>query len=556
MAFKNFSYLLSMFLIFVSLCIANAVPPETICNSIVNPTYCKTVIGNQNGNIYDYGRISIQKSLSQSHKFINLLDSYLQGSSSLTQSTIHALEDCRFLASLSFEYLSNTYATTNTYSNVLPTSQAEDFETFLSAVLTNQQTCLDGLDTIVSSDHRVKNDLSLSLSNEKKLNSVTLALFLKGWMPEKKIRTSWPQSGKHLNFKNGRLPLKMSNKAHAIYDSARRHGRKLVQTQTDENSVVVSDIVVVSQDGSGNFSTINEAIAAAPNNTVASDGYFLIFITEGVYQEYVSIDKKKKYLMLVGEGINKTVITGNHNVVDGFTTFNSATFAVVGQGFVGVNITFRNTAGPGKHQAVAMRSGADMSTFYRCSFEGYQDTLYTHSLRQFYRECDIYGTVDFIFGNAAVVLQNCNIYPRLPLNGQFNTITAQGRTDPNQNTGTSIQNATIKAADDLAPNVGTVETYLGRPWKNYSRTVVMQSSMDSFINPSGWHIWDGDFALSTLYYAEYDNRGGGSSTANRVTWSGYHVIDASDAANFTVSNFVSGDDWIPQTGVPYLTGLI
>jgi pectinesterase len=228
---------------------------------------------------------------------------------------------------------------------------------------------------------------------------------------------------------------------------------------------------------------------------------------------------------------------------------------VVAQGFVAVNITFRNTAGPAKHQAVAMRSGADMSTFYSCSFEGYQDTLYTHSLRQFYRECDIYGTVDFIFGNAAVVLQNCNIYPRLPLSGQFNSITAQGRTDPNQNTGTSIQNATIKAADDLAPKVGTVQTYLGRPWKEYSRTIFMQSSMDSFINPAGWHEWDGNFALSTLYYAEYNNRGAGSNTANRVTWPGYHIIGATDAANFTVSNFLSGDIWIPQTGVPYLSGL-
>jgi pectinesterase len=230
--------------------------------------------------------------------------------------------------------------------------------------------------------------------------------------------------------------------------------------------------------------------------------------------------------------------------------------AVVAQGFVAVNITFRNTAGPGKHQAVAMRSGADMSTFYSCSFEGYQDTLYTHSLRQFYRECDIYGTVDFIFGNAAVVLQNCNIYPRLPLSGQFNSITAQGRTDPNQNTGTSIQNATIKAADDLAPKIGTVQTYLGRPWKEYSRTIFMQSFMDSFINPAGWHEWDGNFALSTLYYAEYNNRGAGSNTANRVTWPGYHVIGANDAAaNFTVANFLNGDSWIPQTGVPYLSGL-
>ena len=151
-----------------------------------------------------------------------------------------------------------------------------------------------------------------------------------------------------------------------------------------------------------------------------------------------------------------------------------------------MNLTFRNTAGAINHQAVALRSGADLSAFYNCSFEGYQDTLYAHSLRQFYRNCDIYGTVDFIFGNAAVVLQDCNIYPRLPLNGQFNAITAQGRTDVNQNTGTSIHNCSISAASDLATSNGTTKTYLGRPWKQYSRTVYMQSFMDSLIDPAGW----------------------------------------------------------------------
>ncbi|CAJ1969777.1 unnamed protein product [Sphenostylis stenocarpa] len=530
------------------------IPPETICGSTVDPTYCKTVLANQNGNIFDYGRISFQKSLVQARKFFYLVDSYLQGSSYLSQYTIGALEDCRYLAEQNFEYLSNIYATASQASGVLPISQAEDFETYLSAVLTNQQTCLEGLQS-TTSDARVKDDVLPSLSDDTKLHSVTLALFVKGWVPEKKIMTSWPQNGRNLNFKNGRLPLTMSDRARAIYDSASHHGRKLLQTDKSDESVVVSNIVVVSQDGTGDFTTINDAIAAAPDNSSADNGYFLVLITEGVYQEYVSIDKNKKYLMLVGYGINRTIITGNHSVGDNFTTFNSATVAVVAQGFVAVNITFRNTAGPSKGQAVAVRSGADMSTFYSCSFEGYQDTLYTHSLRQFYRECDIYGTVDYIFGNAAVVLQNCNIYSRLPLSGQFNTITAQGRTDPNQNTGTSIQNATIKAADDLAPNVGTVQTYLGRPWKQYSRTVIMQSFMDSLIDPAGWHEWSGDFALSTLYYAEYDNTGPASNTTNRVTWPGYHVISATDATNFTVSNFLYGDNWIPQTGVPYLSGL-
>nr|XP_033517242.1 probable pectinesterase/pectinesterase inhibitor 20 isoform X2 [Nicotiana tomentosiformis] len=351
--------------------------------------------------------------------------------------------------------------------------------------------------------------------------SVSLALFKYGWLP----------------------------------NSPARGGRKLLQ-MSGISSVNVTQMVVVNPDGSGNFTTINDAIAAAPNNTKAGNGYYMIYVVAGVYQEYVSIASNKKYLMMVGDGINKTIITGNHSVVDGWTTFNSATFAVVGQGFLAMNITFQNTAGAIKHQAVAVRNGADLSTFYNCSFEGYQDTLYTHSMRQFYRECDIYGTVDFIFGNAAVVFQNCNIYPRLPLQGQFNPITAQGRTDINQNTGTSIHNCTIKAAPDLASSNGTTQTYLGRPWKEYSRTVYMQSFMDSLINPAGWAAWSGDFALSTLYYAEYNNTGPGSNTSSRVTWPGYHVINSTDAISFTVSNFIAGNFWLPATGVPYTGDLL
>lgn len=169
-----------------------------------------------------------------------------------------------------------------------------------------------------------------------------------------------------------------------------------------------------------------------------------------------------------------------------------------------MNITFRNTAGPIKQQAVAVRNGADMSAFYSCSFEGYQDTLYTHSLRQFYRDCQIYGTIDFIFGNAAVVFQNCKISSRLPLVGQFNTITAQGRSDPNQNTGISIQNCSIKAAKDLATANVTVETYLGRPWKEYSTTIFMQSYIASLIDPAGWapclFRWASSFKISLRNY--------------------------------------------------------
>ncbi|KAI4349683.1 hypothetical protein L6164_010243 [Bauhinia variegata] len=530
----------------------------TVCQSTPDPSYCKSVLPSQNGNVYDYGRISVKKSLSQAQKFLNLVDKYLGKRSALSVTAVRALEDCRTLGELSYDFLSSSFQTVNKTTTFLPSFQADNIQTLLSAILTNQQTCLDGLKDTASA-WSVRNGLSAPLSNDTKLYSVSLALFTKGWVPKTKKKANaagLPRTNnrKLIGFQNGHLPLKMSTRTRAIYESVSR--RNLIQSPVGLD-VLIKDMVTVRQDGSGNFTTINDALAAAPNRSSTDNtGYFLIYVTAGVYEEYVSIDKKKAYLMMVGDGINKTIITGNHNVVDGWTTFNSATFAVVAPGFVAVNMTFRNTAGASKHQAVAVRNGADLSTFYSCSFEGYQDTLYTHSLRQFYRECDIYGTVDFIFGNAAVVFQNCNLYPRLPMSGQFNAITAQGRTDPNQNTGTSIHNCAIRAADDLAASTGAAATYLGRPWKEYSRTVYMQTFIDSVVDAAGWRAWDGDFALSTLYYAEYDNSGLGSDTSKRVTWPGYHLINATDASNFTVSNFLLGDDWLPKTGITYNSGLI
>ncbi len=87
--------------------------------------------------------------------------------------------------------------------------------------------------------------------------------------------------------------------------------------------------------------------------------------------------------------------------------------AVDGAGFMAQGITFENTAGPDGHQAVALRVDSDHSVFQSCSIVGFQDSLYTHALRQLYYNCSIEGTVDFIFGNAAAFFQNCNIIVRV-----------------------------------------------------------------------------------------------------------------------------------------------
>ncbi|KAG4173749.1 hypothetical protein ERO13_A11G079800v2 [Gossypium hirsutum] len=395
----------------------------------------------------------------------------------------------------------------------------DDAQTWLSTALTNLETCRTGFMELGVPDYL----LPMMSNNVSQLISNTLAL--------------------------NKAPYKEPTYKDGFPTWVKPGDRKLLQSSSPASTANI----VVAQDGSGNYKTIKDAISAASKRS--GSGRYVIYVKAGTYKENVEIGSKLKNIMMVGDGIGKTIITGSKSVGGGSTTFNSATVAVVGDGFIARGITFRNTAGPTNHQAVALRSGSDLSVFYKCSFEGYQDTLYVHSERQFYRECDIYGTVDWIFGNAAVVFQNCNIYARNPPN-KTNTVTAQGRTDPNQNTGIIIHNSRVTAASDLKPVQSSVKTYLGRPWKQYSRTVFMKTYLDSLINPAGWMEWDGDFALKTLYYAEYMNTGPGSSTSNRVKWGGYHVLkSASEVSKFTVGNFLAGNSWLPSTGVPFTSGL-
>ncbi|RXH84366.1 hypothetical protein DVH24_027265 [Malus domestica] len=300
----------------------------TICKSTPDPSFCKSVLPSNNTaeNVYYYGRFSVRKSLSQSRKFLNLVDKYLKRSSTLSLTAVRALEDCLLLAGLNMDFLLNSFETVNNTSNTLPALKADDVQTLLSAILTNQQTCFDGIQSAASA-WSLKNGLSIPLKNDTKFYSVSLALFTKGWVPKKKKQAAWRPTRMQRGFKNGRLPLKMSSKTRAVYESVSK--RKMLQTEAADDQVLVSDIVTVSQDGTGNYSTINDAIAAAPNNSAPTDGYFLIYVTAGVYEEYVSVAKNKRYLMMVGDGINQTIITGNRSVVDGWTTFNSATLVTL-----------------------------------------------------------------------------------------------------------------------------------------------------------------------------------------------------------------------------------
>ncbi|XP_042054887.1 pectinesterase 3-like [Salvia splendens] len=232
---------------------------------------------------------------------------------------------------------------------------------------------------------------------------------------------------------------------------------------------------------------------------------FVIYVKAGVYKENVLLEKAHWNVMIYGDGAAATVISAEKN---GVATFDAATSS----GFIARDIGFINTAGPHKHQAVAFGSGSDQSVFHRFSFYAFQDTLYPHSNRQFYRECNVTGTIDFIFGN---VFQKCNTKPRQPMPNQFVTITAQGKKDPNQNTGISIQRCVMGPFDKL-----TAPTYLGRPWKDYS---TMQTEIGGFLNPLGW-----------------------------ISWVGYRpTVTTAEASKYTVNSFIQGPSRLAESNVVF-----
>ncbi|KAL0393272.1 UNVERIFIED_CONTAM: putative pectinesterase/pectinesterase inhibitor 28 [Sesamum radiatum] len=306
---------------------------------------------------------------------------------------------------------------------------------------------------------------------------------------------------------------------------------------------------VVAQDGSGQFKTISAAIASVPQK---NNQMFVIHVKAGVYKESVEIPKKVNKIVLIGDGPLKTRITGRKNYAEGVKTFHTATVAVNADEFMAKDIGIENTAGPLGHQAVALRVSGDRAIFHNVHIDGYQDTLYAHTYRQYYRDCSISGTIDFIFGDAQALFQNCKFVVRKPGPNQACMVTAQGRVERHSLGATVIQNGDFVAEPALLQASPPVKVYLGRPWKMLSRTIIMQSNIGGFVAPEGWSVWQGTFALDTLYYAEYQNRGPGSDQKSRVAWKGIQHFSPQMAESWTGAKMYKGDEWIRNSGVPYV----
>lgn len=295
-----------------------------------------------------------------------------------------------------------------------------------------------------------------------------------------------------------------------------------------------SSHIIVAQDGSGNYKTIQAAINAVPVN---NPNHMVIYIKKGIYKEIVTVPSNKPYITFFGQDEKSTIITYNNyhgeSKLGGGTygTQDSASVFINGNHFTATNMTFQNTAGA-VGQAVAIDVTADKSYFDHCQFLGWQDTLYAQSGHQYYSNDYIGGNIDYVFGDATAVFETTEFHN---LGGNGGTITAQKRASANETTGFVLNNDKI---DGTTANA----IYLGRPWGPYGRVIVMNSQIGSDIKAAGWKNWSTKDYHLTAYFAEYNNTGPGSNTSNRISWS--HQLTAQEAQQYSLNQFLNQDGWL------------
>ncbi|HUL44696.1 MAG TPA: pectinesterase family protein, partial [Bacteroidota bacterium] len=339
-------------------------------------------------------------------------------------------------------------------------------------------------------------------------------------------------------------------RAYATNSSGTEYGADIPFTTAIPQS---DTTVIVSKDGSGNYTTVQAAFRDVPNNYT---GHWTIFVRKGVYYEKDTLTSSKVNVILQGENRDSTIITYD-DYADRYGSGNpgtsgSFTIAIDASDFIAKDITFRNTYSPQTGvtgtQAVALRTQGDRHQYINCKILGYQDTYYTWggsgAGRMYHRDCFIEGTVDFIFGRNIVVFDNCTIHEIR--NG--GTLTA-GSTDATSRYGYIFRNCTILADSigyDGNPNTSF---YLGRPWQASPRTVFINTSEPFNLNAGGWESWN----VTPALYAEFNCYGPGSSTAGRVTWSSQ--LTGPSASTYSLSNIFSKNsavsnlilyDWMPS----------
>lgn len=289
--------------------------------------------------------------------------------------------------------------------------------------------------------------------------------------------------------------------------------------------------ITVAADGSGDFTTIQAALNAVPDD---NSDRTIIVIKPGIYVGPIVVLGKKQNVTFKGDGAEKSIITYALNVSDPIPEgvpekMGGNGVIVFGNGFEATDITFRNTSGD-HGQAMALRLQADRAVLKNCRLLGWQDTLLTHTGRHYFRDCYIEGRVDFIYGGATAVFDRCEIVTK---NGGY--ITAAS-TPQDQNYGYLFYKCKVSGTGQQA--------FLGRPWRPYGQVSFIECDLGDNIAPAGWHNWGKADNEKTARYFEFKNTGPGADRSNRVNWA--KELTEAEAVDYGLANYLKGSDgWDP-----------
>lgn len=285
--------------------------------------------------------------------------------------------------------------------------------------------------------------------------------------------------------------------------------------------------IIVAQDGSGDFTSIQAAIESCK---CFPDARITISVRNGIYHEKVRIPSCNTCLSIIGESVDKTIISFD-DYFDKInrgrnSTFYTYTMIVEANDFYAENLTIENTAGA-VGQAVALHVEGDRCIFKNCRILGHQDTLYAagQNSRQYFVDCYIEGTVDFIFGAATVLFDNCTVCSK------SNSYITAASTPKGKPYGFVFRNCKITAVKGIA------HAYLGRPWRDYANVVYLNCELGDHISPEGWANWANTLRDKTAYYAEYENTGPGADPKKRVSWS--HQLSSEEAKIYIAKKILS-----------------
>lgn len=344
----------------------------------------------------------------------------------------------------------------------------------------------------------------------------------------------WPESLRELAGSEKIIALEIGSKRGR--DEGAEAARELARIETMLQPFVRPAAgrnieVVVSPDGRGDFKTIQYAVDHAP--PAGPGERLIIHVQPGIYRERVIIPRDRPRVTLLGMDPKSTIITNRMAASQVGGTFLSATVHVTADDFEAENITFENTYGVGS-QAVALHLQSDRAVVRNCRLLGWQDTLYAASGRQYFRDSYIEGHVDFIFGNAAAVFEDCEIHS---LDSGY--IAAQSRTQTDDPTGFVFSHCRLTA------KIPSAKVFLGRPWRPYSKVVYLRCWMDAHIEPAGWDNWGSTINQKSAVFGEFESSGPGARPDARVAWARH--LTREDAASFDAETFLCGKDgWNPR----------